>query len=350
MGEARAGLADHYGVLGVAPDATLEQIEAAFRSQARRWHPDASADPRAPERMVALNEARAVLADPSRRAGYDRELLAARPCRPRLVPSTVDFGAPSDDRRAGSTVRVLNEGRQPATVRVQPEFGAFWALTSVRGSAAPGEVAQLDLEIRCATGLAPGVHSDSLRVFLDEEEAVLAISAEVIAVGPRSASRAEAPDAFRYTTHGRPPHRSRSTTRRGVALAGILAVALAVWPGSPGRAVLNRIVDDVNALGRARSGAGAIFGGTQPLRPGAGKGASDRAGTGDGAAAPSSASPAAPPSPASPAAPPSPAALSSGRTLPPVAPAVGPTPRAGTGHRGGTGSPGSVASGDFGGQ
>lgn len=50
-----------YQVLGVAPDATDEQIKAAYRSLARQNHPDNFSDPKqiaqASERMKEINEA-----------------------------------------------------------------------------------------------------------------------------------------------------------------------------------------------------------------------------------------------------------------------------------------------------
>lgn len=57
-----------YEVLGVAKDATPEQIKKAFRGKASRAHPDHGGSE---ERMAALNDAYAVLSDPERRKLYD---------------------------------------------------------------------------------------------------------------------------------------------------------------------------------------------------------------------------------------------------------------------------------------
>ncbi|MDP2309967.1 MAG: DnaJ domain-containing protein [Pseudomonadota bacterium] len=64
---------DLYDILGVAKDASAQDIKKAFRVLARECHPDvAGNDPKMAEKFVKVREAYEVLSDPAERARYDR--------------------------------------------------------------------------------------------------------------------------------------------------------------------------------------------------------------------------------------------------------------------------------------
>ncbi len=66
-----AGTPNYYALLEVSPDADGVMIQAAFRRQVRRFHPDVNPHPDAVAVMRDLNAAYAVLGNPERRASYD---------------------------------------------------------------------------------------------------------------------------------------------------------------------------------------------------------------------------------------------------------------------------------------
>ena len=64
---------DLYDVLGVARNASDDDIKKAFRNLARQHHPDVNPDdPAAAERFRGIAEAYEILANPETRARYDR--------------------------------------------------------------------------------------------------------------------------------------------------------------------------------------------------------------------------------------------------------------------------------------
>src|ERR1700733_12815736 len=70
---ADASQRDHYEVLGIVRGASPDEIKAAFRRLASQHHPDKNPnDPHAAVRFKELNPSYQILADPQRRAMYDR--------------------------------------------------------------------------------------------------------------------------------------------------------------------------------------------------------------------------------------------------------------------------------------
>lgn len=64
---------DYYSILGLSINATENDIKVAYREMSKRYHPDRNPNVDVKERMQDINEAYAILKDPSKRAKYDEE-------------------------------------------------------------------------------------------------------------------------------------------------------------------------------------------------------------------------------------------------------------------------------------
>ena len=63
---------DYYEVLGISKDASEQEIKKAYRSLAKKYHPDMNKSPDAEEKFKEINEAYEVLSDPDKKAKYDQ--------------------------------------------------------------------------------------------------------------------------------------------------------------------------------------------------------------------------------------------------------------------------------------
>jgi DnaJ-class molecular chaperone len=68
----RRGGRDYYGVLGIAPNASANEIRRAYHLLAFQYHPDKHQETEeANKKMQEINEAYAILSDPIKRREYD---------------------------------------------------------------------------------------------------------------------------------------------------------------------------------------------------------------------------------------------------------------------------------------
>jgi curved DNA-binding protein len=128
---------DYYDVLGVARDASSDDIRKAYRRLARRFHPDVSKEADAAARMSEINEANTVLSDPERRAAYDA-IGQGHSAGERFTPppdwdAGFEFTSPPQGMDAGDFSEFFAElfGRMGHRTRREPGAG--------RHGSAPGE-------------------------------------------------------------------------------------------------------------------------------------------------------------------------------------------------------------------
>jgi curved DNA-binding protein CbpA len=127
---------DPYAVLGIARDATPQQVALAHRRLAKRFHPDLHPDAGDAARMQHVNEAWRILSSVSRRAEYDAAHPSAgtggsghwaatrrpiRPAQPTTTRTWAAWRATADETRAAApTQRQPGEVPLPPTRRPQP--------------------------------------------------------------------------------------------------------------------------------------------------------------------------------------------------------------------------------------
>lgn len=94
----------HYGLLGLTPAASVQDIRRAYRELSKLYHPDTTALPAAiaTAKFQDLNEAYATLSSPERRSAYDLKIGYSRV---RVMQSPIDLNRPvSKGRQYRSSV------------------------------------------------------------------------------------------------------------------------------------------------------------------------------------------------------------------------------------------------------
>jgi DnaJ-class molecular chaperone len=113
---------DYYLVLGINKTADLNRIKKAYRTVAKKCHPDVSHEPESSERFQEVREAYETLADEGKRRQYDQE-LERQGSRLRIskVPQTIqkrrsvfdgmeDFFSHADEFFSGFVPGLLDRG------------------------------------------------------------------------------------------------------------------------------------------------------------------------------------------------------------------------------------------------
>ena len=91
-----ASAGDPYEILGVATDASPDEIKRAYRKLAHLWHPDKNASPEAEATFKRIASAWEVVGDPTRRRAHD--LRAGRAQRGELPEEFLDHIASAVER------------------------------------------------------------------------------------------------------------------------------------------------------------------------------------------------------------------------------------------------------------
>lgn len=115
---------DYYKIMGVEPTSDAAAVKTAYRTLARKWHPDVSKAAGTERRFTDLVEAYEVLSDPKRRAEYDE--LRANGFR---EGQEMD---PPPRRREAEAESTDDHSGQPD----QPDFSDFFQSMFGRGAAA----------------------------------------------------------------------------------------------------------------------------------------------------------------------------------------------------------------------
>ncbi|MGH2428662.1 MAG: J domain-containing protein [Candidatus Limnocylindria bacterium] len=124
------GTLDPHAELGVAPNATPQQVARAYRRLAKRHHPDLHREPAAAERMQRINHAWQILSRPGARARHDAGARSAATARAGHWAPPFESAARTTRRPAGSAMPRTR--RPPRPEPADPHFGdSGWVTLAV---------------------------------------------------------------------------------------------------------------------------------------------------------------------------------------------------------------------------
>jgi hypothetical protein len=169
---------DYYAILGVAHDATQQEIKRAYRKKTQEAHPDHTVNAPQDERdratadQALLNAAKETLLDPGKRAAYDYE---HRKPVPVVTPDHIDFYDVKPGESQLAHFILSNAGGHFDDYGLQPPSTAFVVVIAGR-SVEPDDQFPMQFDI-LATGEEWGKsYSTFIRAFLDDEEAQVHIT------------------------------------------------------------------------------------------------------------------------------------------------------------------------------
>ena len=106
---------DYYGILGIARNATAEEIKKAYRRLAFKNHPDLNDEYGAEEKIKEINKAYEVLGKPKKKAAYDARLFSNIRTQPAYKPNMPPRAATIDQNEL---IRVMMQKDSPWWAKV----------------------------------------------------------------------------------------------------------------------------------------------------------------------------------------------------------------------------------------
>ena len=123
---------DYYEILGVASDATQEEIRKAYRARAMRWHPDKWAAEPEVDREAArahfehVQEAYEHLRDAEKRSAFDRVRADLKPGSVGARPPGGAHPPSPTGSYAAEVARELKEALENAATATTPNRRRYW--------------------------------------------------------------------------------------------------------------------------------------------------------------------------------------------------------------------------------